>query len=443
MRWPRSSPPARAPWRPRAQGRPGGCRPRADTATPRDLVRHQRRHRDPGPAHGGRGAARRLPAGAGRPAVDVLDRPGPRRRARACSSGCSAAGGRGRTASTRCAPRASTRGIPLLAFAGEAVPDAELDRAVDGAERASVTEAFAYLVQRRPGEPRAPAALRGRHRAARGLRLRPARRGRRRTASGGRRDRDADRPLVGVVFYRAHLVAGNTQFVDDLCDAIEARRRRRARRVVLLAARRRRARPSLDLAARARGSTCSSPPCSPPAVRPPAPGSPAAPAASTATTGTPARSAALDVPIIQAPSSGQSRRRVARHPTPASARTTPPPASPSPSSTAASSRPSFAFNEVVDDGDELGIVGAAPTARCPTASTRLAGLALPLRPAAPHAGRRERRVAIVLSAPTRPSAAGSATPSGSTPRRRRSSCSTRSRTPGYRVDRASRPTATR
>ena len=34
-------------------------------------------------------------------------------------------------------------------------------------------------------------------------------------------ERDPDRPLVGVVFYRAHRVAGNTQFVADLCRAIE------------------------------------------------------------------------------------------------------------------------------------------------------------------------------------------------------------------------------
>src|SRR5205085_3030032 len=32
-----------------------------------------------------------------------------------------------------------------------------------------------------------------------------------------------DRPRVGVVFYRAHVLSGNTQFVDDLCDAIERR----------------------------------------------------------------------------------------------------------------------------------------------------------------------------------------------------------------------------
>ncbi|MDE0805230.1 MAG: cobaltochelatase subunit CobN [Acidimicrobiales bacterium] len=32
--------------------------------------------------------------------------------------------------------------------------------------------------------------------------------------------RDDARPLIGVVFYRAHLVAGNTSYVRDLCDAI-------------------------------------------------------------------------------------------------------------------------------------------------------------------------------------------------------------------------------
>jgi cobaltochelatase CobN len=34
--------------------------------------------------------------------------------------------------------------------------------------------------------------------------------------------RDPRRPLVGVVFYRAHLVAGNTTYVRALCDALEA-----------------------------------------------------------------------------------------------------------------------------------------------------------------------------------------------------------------------------
>ena len=38
----------------------------------------------------------------------------------------------------------------------------------------------------------------------------------------GTRDRRPGRPTVGVIFYRAHLVAGNTRFVDELCDGVEA-----------------------------------------------------------------------------------------------------------------------------------------------------------------------------------------------------------------------------
>ncbi|MDP9436885.1 MAG: cobaltochelatase subunit CobN, partial [Actinomycetota bacterium] len=39
----------------------------------------------------------------------------------------------------------------------------------------------------------------------------------------GRRPLDPTRPTVGVVFYRAHALSGNTAFVDVLCDAVEAR----------------------------------------------------------------------------------------------------------------------------------------------------------------------------------------------------------------------------
>ena len=68
--------------------------------------------------------------------------------------------------------------------------------------------------------------------------------------------RDPERPLVGVVFYRAHLVAGNTQFVADLCAGDRGRRRRRAAGVLLLAAaRRRRAGRGPGAAAAATGST--------------------------------------------------------------------------------------------------------------------------------------------------------------------------------------------
>ncbi|MCW2567015.1 MAG: cobN [Mycobacterium sp.] len=38
----------------------------------------------------------------------------------------------------------------------------------------------------------------------------------------GERARDPRKPTVGVVFYRAHALSGNTAFVDTLCDAIEA-----------------------------------------------------------------------------------------------------------------------------------------------------------------------------------------------------------------------------
>jgi cobaltochelatase CobN len=39
----------------------------------------------------------------------------------------------------------------------------------------------------------------------------------------GERALDPDRPTVGVVFYRAHALSGNTAFVDTLCDAVAAR----------------------------------------------------------------------------------------------------------------------------------------------------------------------------------------------------------------------------
>ncbi|HEX9504933.1 MAG TPA: cobaltochelatase subunit CobN, partial [Acidimicrobiia bacterium] len=115
----------------------------------------------------------------------------------------------------------AARTIPFLAFGGEAVPDAELT-ALSSVPSGIVTEAFAYLVN---GGPKnfehllrfvadtvllegfgfdAPTEI-----PAYGVWRMPTR-------------RDLARPLVAVVFYRAHLVAGNTQFVEDLCDALEA-----------------------------------------------------------------------------------------------------------------------------------------------------------------------------------------------------------------------------
>src|SRR3954470_13111942 len=99
------------------------------------------------------------------------------------------------------------RNIPLLAFAGEAVPDAELT-SLSTVPSATITDAFGYLVNGGPEnfahllrfvadtvlregfgfEPPAQIPTHGIWRST---------------------PRREDRATVGVVFYRAHLVAGN------------------------------------------------------------------------------------------------------------------------------------------------------------------------------------------------------------------------------------------
>ncbi|HZM43086.1 MAG TPA: cobaltochelatase subunit CobN, partial [Acidimicrobiales bacterium] len=116
--------------------------------------------------------------------------------------------------------------IPLVAVGGEAAPDAELTR-LSTVPAGIVAEAHRYLVAGGPDNVEqlvrfvADTVLVG------GFGFEPP------TAvpSAGvwygagigspERTRDDTRPLVGVVFYRAHLVAGNTQFVADLCRALE------------------------------------------------------------------------------------------------------------------------------------------------------------------------------------------------------------------------------
>jgi cobaltochelatase CobN len=112
-------------------------------------------------------------------------------------------------------------GIPLLALGGEAVPDADL-AARSTVPGATVAAAFEYLA--RGGLANLEHLLRF---VADTVLLGgfgfdpptevPA------AGTWGQRPRLPDRPTVGVVFYRAHLLSGNTLFVDDLCDAIEAR----------------------------------------------------------------------------------------------------------------------------------------------------------------------------------------------------------------------------
>jgi cobaltochelatase CobN len=123
-------------------------------------------------------------------------------------------------------------GVPLVALGGETVPDAEL-AALSSVPQGIVTEAFTYLSHGGVAnmgqllrfladtvllggwgfDPPTPVATTSVYRDDRGDDLAvPAHDGP--TASSGRR------PTVGVVFYRAHLLAGNVGFVDDLCDAI-------------------------------------------------------------------------------------------------------------------------------------------------------------------------------------------------------------------------------
>jgi cobaltochelatase CobN len=116
--------------------------------------------------------------------------------------------------------RCLARGIPLLAFGGEAALDAELT-AASTVPAAVVAEAFAYLLH---GGPANTANL---------LRFAAD------AVLGGAFGSDPpvpvpdegiycgdlidpDLPTVAVIFYRAHLLAGNTTFVDDLCTAIRA-----------------------------------------------------------------------------------------------------------------------------------------------------------------------------------------------------------------------------
>ncbi len=294
------------------------------------------------------------------------------------------------------------RGIPLLAFAGEAIADPELT-ALSTVPSATLTDAFAYVVNGGPVnfehmlrfvadtvlregfgfDPPVQIPTHGIWRAT---------------------QRRADRPLIGVVFYRAHLVAGNTQFVTDLCDALEAR----DADVVAMwcySLRGDAAQPVLDVLAGQRLDVLITTVL--------ATGGAAAGAGIAGGVGgldgddwDATALAALDVPVIQAPSSGQSIDEwLDNHgglgPYDATAGIA------IPEFDGRIIGPVFAFNEVVDDGDELGnAVRAYRTV--PDRVARLAGLALR------YARLRrtpvsERKVAIILSAyPTKRSRLGNA-----------------------------------
>ncbi|MGW3125477.1 cobaltochelatase subunit CobN [Streptomyces sp. NPDC001123] len=112
-------------------------------------------------------------------------------------------------------------GIPTVLLGGEAVPDAEL-MAESSVPAGVVAEALRYLVEGGPANLTELARF-----LSDTVLL---------TGEGfvepqkmpeygvhGTRARESGRPTVGVLFYRAHELSGNTGFVDTLCDAIEAR----------------------------------------------------------------------------------------------------------------------------------------------------------------------------------------------------------------------------
>src|SRR5262249_42741008 len=110
-------------------------------------------------------------------------------------------------------------GVPTVALGGEAVPDADL-MALSSVPVHVVAHASRYLIAGGPenlgrlarylssfiehGDAEAEDAI-----EAAEFGVRPG------------RTQDPQRPTVGVIYYRAHELSGNTGFIDELCDAVE------------------------------------------------------------------------------------------------------------------------------------------------------------------------------------------------------------------------------
>jgi cobaltochelatase CobN len=119
------------------------------------------------------------------------------------------------------------RGVPLVAVGGEATPDAEL-AAASTVPAGLVAEAHRYLVAGGPANTAQLLRFLSDTVLLTGCGFEPPRdlprHGVWDGAGLGRpgAHRDPQRPLVGVLFYRAHLVSGNTTYVAALCAALEA-----------------------------------------------------------------------------------------------------------------------------------------------------------------------------------------------------------------------------
>ena len=118
-------------------------------------------------------------------------------------------------------------GIPTIALGGEATPDADL-MALSSVPLNVATVASGYLVAGGPenlarlSEYLDAAALRDEPDAACEPPLPTPLFGVHADAAGHERAALPDRPTVGIIYYRAHELSGNTAFVETLCDALEA-----------------------------------------------------------------------------------------------------------------------------------------------------------------------------------------------------------------------------
>ncbi|HEX8496951.1 MAG TPA: cobaltochelatase subunit CobN [Actinomycetales bacterium] len=111
-------------------------------------------------------------------------------------------------------------GLPTVVLGGEQVPDAEL-MAISTVPAGVAAEALQYLAHGGTGNLRELAAFLSDTVLLTGVGFAaPAG-----TPTYGLHERSAGRmtdgPRIGVLYYRAHELSGNTGFVDDLCDAVE------------------------------------------------------------------------------------------------------------------------------------------------------------------------------------------------------------------------------
>ncbi|MGW2639657.1 cobaltochelatase subunit CobN, partial [Streptomyces sp. NPDC001348] len=111
-------------------------------------------------------------------------------------------------------------GVPTVLLGGEAVPDAEL-MAESSVPAGVVAEALRYLVEGGPENLTELARFLSDTVLLTGEGFVEPRKMPEYGVHGSRTFQEG-RPTVGVLFYRAHELSGNTAFVDTLCDAIEA-----------------------------------------------------------------------------------------------------------------------------------------------------------------------------------------------------------------------------